>query len=162
MDEHPIIIGARQEPSGGDLQTADLGLSSQPLYVPTASAPQLEEELIRSLAKALYMEESEVDVERPFVEMGLDSVVSVEWIRSLNKQYASNLTATRVYDYPTVRQLAGFLAKEFLKHKGVTQQMSVPSLSTLSQDDILQQVQQGVLDIEKAEKLLHQLSSLIS
>jgi acyl transferase domain-containing protein/aryl carrier-like protein len=61
--------------------------------------PQLEEELVRSLAQCLYMEESAIDVEKPFVAMGLDSVVGVEWIQSLNKQYARNLKASSVYDY---------------------------------------------------------------
>jgi acyl transferase domain-containing protein len=64
------------------------------------------------------MEQSAIDVEKPFGEMGLDSVVGVEWIQSLNKEYASNLTVTRIYDYPTIRQLAGFMAKDLLKYRG--------------------------------------------
>jgi len=113
-------------------------------------ALRLEEELSQSLAQTLYMEQSNVDVERPFVTMGLDSVVGVEWIHSLNKQYACNMKASVVYDYPTIRQLADFLQKEFLKR----QHRPTPSISSLTLDDILQQVQQGILDPEKAEELL--------
>src|SRR5262249_14000873 len=49
------------------------------------------------------------------VDMGLDSVLGVEWIQSLNKQYACNLTTTVVYEYPTIHKLARFLEKEGLK-----------------------------------------------
>ena len=120
------------------------------------SALQLEEELARSLAEALYLKLSDIDVEIPFVDMGLDSVISVEWIQSLNKQYASNLTASSVYECSTIRQLAGFLEKTLLEQGRGIEQTPVPSLSSLSLDDVLQQVQQGSLDTGMAEKLLLQ------
>ncbi|MBW8688280.1 SDR family NAD(P)-dependent oxidoreductase [Chitinophaga rhizophila] len=69
----------------------------------------LEESLKASLAEALYMNAVDVDVERKFTDMGLDSVVGVEWIRVVNKQYDLHLPATRIYDYPTIREFAAFL-----------------------------------------------------
>jgi acyl transferase domain-containing protein len=118
--------------------------------------PQLEEELARSLANALCMEQDDIDVEKPFGEIGLDSVIGVEWIQSLNKQYACNLKASCVYDHPTIRELAGFLQEELLKHGGGIQQTPVQSTSGLSLDDMLRQVQERNLEPEKAEQLLHQ------
>jgi acyl carrier protein len=103
------------------------------------------------------MEQSAIDVGKPFGDMGLDSVTGVEWIQSLNKEYASNLKASSIYDYPTIRQLAGFLQKGLLKHRTGIQQTPVQSMSTLPLDDMLQQVQQGTLDIETADQALHQL-----
>ena len=82
--------------------------------IPTA-APGLEEELTRSLAKALYMKQHDIDADTSFVDIGLDSVSSVEWIHTINKQYASNLTASSIYDHPTIRQLASFLEKDLLQ-----------------------------------------------
>jgi 3-oxoacyl-(acyl-carrier-protein) synthase/acyl carrier protein len=124
------------------------GTSPVPMHLsPTVS--QLEEALARSLAAALYMEKSAVDLEKPFGEMGLDSVLGVEWIRSLNKQYASSLKAICVYDYPTIRQLAAFLQKEMLQQGGGIQQTSVQSMST----DV---PQQGTCKLEEAEHLFHQ------
>ena len=104
------------------------------------------------------MEQSDIDVEKPFVTMGLDSVVGVEWIQSLNKQYACNLKASSIYDYPTIRQLADFLQKDVLKHRGGTQQTPIQSVQPLSLDDLLQRVQQGTLEIGKAGQLLRQFS----
>jgi polyketide synthase PksN len=120
--------------------------------------PRLEQELARTLAQVLYMEESEVKVEKPFKDMGLDSILSVEWIKSINQQYASNLPASRIYDYPTIRQLASFLQKDLLMRGGAIHQTPAQSLSLLSLDEVLQQVQQRNLDPQKAEQLLRQLS----
>ncbi|MGJ7907987.1 SDR family NAD(P)-dependent oxidoreductase [Actinopolyspora sp. H202] len=69
----------------------------------------LREELRSGLAAALFLSESEVDPYRNFVELGLDSIVGVEWVKSINKQYGTSLTATRLYDYPSVAELAAFL-----------------------------------------------------
>ena len=79
----------------------------------------------------------------------MDSIISAEWIKSLNKEYGCNLKASCIYDYPTIRQLAGFLEQDLLKQRKL--------VSTLSLDEVLQQVQQGTLDIEKADQALHQL-----
>jgi polyketide synthase PksN len=100
------------------------------------------------------MEENAIDLEKSFVEMGLDSVVGVEWIRSINEQYTCHLNATSVYDYPTIRQLANFLQKELLLHRGEKDQVSTQPVSTSLLDDILQQVQQRNLDPEEAEQLV--------
>jgi NADPH:quinone reductase-like Zn-dependent oxidoreductase/acyl carrier protein len=167
---HSIIasheIGTRHQP--GTVGTETVGTGLAPVRVPSHDeraipgsahelVSQLEEKLVRSLAQALYMEQSDIDVDKPFVDMGLDSIIGVEWIQSLNKQYASNWPATCVYDYPTIRQLARFLEKDMSEHRKTIQQTSVQPMSALSQDEILQQVQQGSLHIEEADQLLQQL-----
>ena len=134
---------------------ADSSALSQPPFQ-ILQTLQLEQELTRSLAAALYLKPSDIDSEIPFVDMGLDSVIGVEWVQSLNKQYTSNLAVSCVYDYPTIRQLALFLEKEELKQERGTEQTPVAALSSLSLDDVLQQVQQGSLDTDQAEKLLRQ------
>jgi 3-oxoacyl-(acyl-carrier-protein) synthase/acyl carrier protein len=70
----------------------------------------LRRELRAGLAAALFLSEGEVDVDRNFVELGLDSIIGVEWVRSINREYGTSLTATRLYDYPSVGELAAFLA----------------------------------------------------
>ncbi|WP_090739059.1 amino acid adenylation domain-containing protein [Paenibacillus sp. Mc5Re-14] len=89
-----------------------------PALMPMPVAPSGEEtealavELCTSLGEALFMEPDLVEADRPFIELGMDSIVGVEWIRSVNKHYGTAIAATRIYDYPTVRMFAGFLAKE--------------------------------------------------
>ena len=91
------------------------------------SAEKLQEELSTSFAKALYMKRTDVDADKPFVDMGLDSIVGVEWIGTINKKYGTSIQATKIYDYPTVRELAGFLEKELEEHGGRFNQAPVKS-----------------------------------
>ncbi|AUY48420.1 SDR family NAD(P)-dependent oxidoreductase [Streptomyces sp. CB01881] len=79
---------------------------------PVRSTSVLRQELRAGLAEALYLPESDIDLGRNFIELGLDSIVGVEWIKTLNKKYGTALTAARLYDYPTVREFAEFLRSE--------------------------------------------------
>jgi polyketide synthase PksN len=118
----------------------------------------LQEELTESFAKALYMKPDEVDPDKEFVEMGLDSVVGVEWIQTINKKYGTAIAATKVYDYPNIRLFAEFLKNELKtkeeKGKTVNLKHEIPS----SLDDLLEQVKQGSLDINQADRILDQLN----
>ncbi|MDJ1179178.1 condensation domain-containing protein [Roseofilum sp. BLCC_M91] len=71
---------------------------------------QIKETLKESLAVALYAEISEIEEDQKFVDLGLDSIVGVEWITEINKTYNFNLKATKLYDYPTLLDLAQYIA----------------------------------------------------
>ncbi|MBP2846632.1 KR domain-containing protein [Dickeya oryzae] len=62
-----------------------------------------------SLARALCSPESDIHVDRSFAEMGLDSIVGAEWVHEINRELGSALSATRLYDYSSIRQLAQFI-----------------------------------------------------
>lgn len=58
--------------------------------------------LIKALSEVLYVEPCDISTDSKFVDIGLDSILSVEWVKKINKQYGIDLTATKVYDYPTI------------------------------------------------------------
>ncbi|MBM0108589.1 polyketide synthase dehydratase domain-containing protein [Steroidobacter sp. S1-65] len=67
-------------------------------------------ELKRLLAQELHMAEAEVDDHRQFVDMGLDSITGVTWVRKINALYGSRIEATKVYSYPTLIEFSRFLS----------------------------------------------------
>ncbi|HET8842829.1 MAG TPA: beta-ketoacyl synthase N-terminal-like domain-containing protein, partial [Ktedonobacteraceae bacterium] len=77
----------------------------------------LREELRASLAQALYADLSDIDPRKKFIDLGMDSIIGVEWINALNKRYGLNLLATAIYDHPTIDAFAPFLHSE-LKQRG--------------------------------------------
>jgi len=89
-------------------ESGDADISSIATYTPA----QLQQQLIISLAKALYMDISDIDVDKSFVDLGLDSIVGVEWVNAINKQYGLTISATKVYDYSNIKELTTFLMKE--------------------------------------------------
>src|SRR5260370_18038742 len=94
------------------------------------SKESIQKALIASLAKALYMNQRDVDIDKQFIDMGLDSIVGVEWVQAINKRYEMNLTATKVYDYPNIQEMAEFVKKE-LANKGTGSiQHTVPGISS--------------------------------
>ena len=106
----------------------------------------LQDELKTSLAKALYLERDMVDVKEKFITLGLDSIIGVEWIKDLNKQYGTDIPATRVYEYPTIIEFAEFLIAELNELAPI-----------YSLDEIIMQVYEGELNTEEASHLLLQL-----
>ena len=64
----------------------------------------------RQLAKALYLEEAQLDDRVGFVDLGLDSILAVELTKSLNDELGTSLQATRLYDYANVIELSAHLA----------------------------------------------------
>ena len=86
--------------------------------VPQRKRPDLDAlqlALRKSLAQALYLDETAIDYDKPFVDLGLDSIVGVEWVKMINKAYGLEISATRVYDYSNLYALARFIEEELAK-----------------------------------------------
>lgn len=69
-------------------------------------------ELSASLSEALFLETVRIDVSKKFIDLGLDSIIGVEWVHEINKKFGLSLEAAKLYDYPTVSELAEFIHKE--------------------------------------------------
>ncbi len=141
---------------------------------PTVDAGRLNQELVESLAKALYLQPGEVELDKKFVDMGLDSIVGVEWIKALNKRYGLGLKATAVYDHPNLRAFTVFVAKELGRRElappalaerapQVERASAAPreaGASAQSLREVLRQVQQGTLSAEEADLLFQALEDV--
>lgn len=66
--------------------------------------------LTQELCDLLYMDAEELDPTTPFHELGLDSILGVEWIKAINKSLGTDLKASRIYDYPSLEAFATGLA----------------------------------------------------
>ncbi|WP_116811138.1 SDR family NAD(P)-dependent oxidoreductase [Steroidobacter cummioxidans] len=98
------------------------------VVVPSQS--ELQRQLSATLAEALYMDVADVDSEKSFVDLGMDSIVGVEWVKVINKRYGLSLAATRVYDYPNIKELASFVAKELAALKPIAKPTAVAKSAT--------------------------------
>jgi acyl transferase domain-containing protein len=123
----------------------------------------LRAELAESLAKILELRSGDIDVDQEFADMGLDSIIGVEWIRALGAHYGISIRPTAVYDYPSIRAFAGFLEKELVRARpgGPPAEPRVeprvepaPGSSESALRDMLLQVKQGTLDVEVADRLV--------
>ncbi|WP_343232324.1 SDR family NAD(P)-dependent oxidoreductase [Tahibacter sp.] len=79
------------------------------------SIESIADSLTESLAKALFIDRKNISADDVFVELGLDSIIGVEWTHVINRTYGLALPATRLYDYPTIRDLTAYVAGELDK-----------------------------------------------
>jgi polyketide synthase PksN len=64
------------------------------------------------LANELLLQESDVDENAQFIDLGLDSITGVTWIRKINEKYQTTIEATKVYSHPTLAQLSRYIMEE--------------------------------------------------
>jgi acyl transferase domain-containing protein/enoyl-CoA hydratase/carnithine racemase len=79
------------------------------------SSVQIQQRLALSLAEALYLQANEIDPQRSFTELGLDSIIGVEWVKAINREFGLGVAATLVYDYPNLAALAAHLHAELAR-----------------------------------------------
>jgi acyl transferase domain-containing protein/thioesterase domain-containing protein/SAM-dependent methyltransferase len=89
----------------------------------------------RLLARALYLEESQLDDRAGFVDLGLDSILAVELTKSLNDELGTDLQATRLYDHANVTELAAHLAESLAEPAaaGAADPLVLPGVAFLLQ-----------------------------
>ncbi|MFI8356846.1 SDR family NAD(P)-dependent oxidoreductase [Streptomyces cyaneofuscatus] len=74
-------------------------------------------QLAEHIARTLGRGEADLDPERPFTEYGVDSIILVELVSTLNDQLGIDLGTTALFDHPTLAALAAFVHH---KHTPVT------------------------------------------
>jgi acyl transferase domain-containing protein/enoyl-CoA hydratase/carnithine racemase/NAD(P)-dependent dehydrogenase (short-subunit alcohol dehydrogenase family)/acyl carrier protein/phospholipid N-methyltransferase len=70
------------------------------------------DELRRMLAQELHMQAEAIDDRAQFIDLGLDSVVGVTWVRKINERYGTGIEATKIYSNPTLADLSRYVAME--------------------------------------------------
>jgi phthiocerol/phenolphthiocerol synthesis type-I polyketide synthase A len=77
---------------------------------------ELEAGLRAILARELQLPEAELALDRPFAEFGLNSVMAMSVRRDTELFVGIELSATMLFNYPTIVALAEHLAKKLLPH----------------------------------------------
>ena len=70
----------------------------------------IQQSLVSGLAKALFIELAEIDFDAPFTEIGLDSIIAVQWMKAVSAEFGITLRANLLYEFPTIRLLAACVA----------------------------------------------------
>ena len=84
------------------------------------------------LANELHLREAEIDDNAQFIDLGLDSISGVTWVRKINETYGASIEATRIYSYPTLIQLGRYVREEAGKLGTLPMQTVLPTAETTS------------------------------
>ena len=77
---------------------------------PSIDTGKLESSIKRLLADVLLMSEDEVTMDMPLAEMGLDSILTVEFIKAVNQELETTLNASDLYECYNLEKLMQKLA----------------------------------------------------
>ncbi|HEX2925332.1 MAG TPA: beta-ketoacyl synthase N-terminal-like domain-containing protein [Ruminiclostridium sp.] len=72
------------------------------------SFQQVYDEVRKHLAEVLFISPDEISDKKVFNEMGLDSVLSVEFVKKLNKAFELQLKVSSLFNYSTIKPLAEY------------------------------------------------------
>jgi acyl transferase domain-containing protein/acyl carrier protein/enoyl-CoA hydratase/carnithine racemase len=64
------------------------------------------------LAEELHMHPDEIDADSNFMDLGMDSIIGVTWVKKINQVYGLTVPATKVYNYSTIRNFAAYIQAE--------------------------------------------------
>lgn len=78
-----------------------------------ATPEQLEALLVLHVSRAMETTPERIDIDRPLVEMGVDSVLAVRLAQELGQATGQTFPRTLLYDFPTLRKLSTALARRF-------------------------------------------------
>ncbi|MBV9720905.1 MAG: KR domain-containing protein, partial [Mycobacterium sp.] len=87
--------------------------------------PELEAGLRAILARELRMPEAELEPNRPFAELGLNSVMAMSVRRETEQFLGVELSATMLFNHPTIVSLAAYLARKLLPHSEADDEIDV-------------------------------------
>lgn len=141
LDRHEVaqaLIAPMPSSDGPELVASDTGCVA-PTNLTWSRMPaedilsELEIGLRGILARELRMPEAELELDRPFAELGLNSVMAMSIRREAEQLVGIELSATMLWNHPTIASLAGYLAKKLLpqSEEGDRDTLSDPASNVL-------------------------------
>jgi aryl carrier-like protein len=58
------------------------------------------------LSDLLFMSPDDIDPDKELFDLGLDSIVSVEWMKRLNEEFGTAVPVAKIIDYSTLAKLS--------------------------------------------------------
>ena len=105
----PLVRGDR----GGLEARGDSNVIGKLKVIPISEHFSLIEDYIRSqVSQVLGFAPTDLDVNKGFFDLGMDSLTSVELKNRLQTGFNLSLPSTLAFDYPTIKALAGYLTKQ--------------------------------------------------
>jgi NAD(P)-dependent dehydrogenase (short-subunit alcohol dehydrogenase family) len=141
-----LVRAPRRRAAADTVRTAPAGLADRLARMPVPERRRTLLELVRTHAAAVlgHATPETIGADRPFREVGFDSLTAVELRNRLGTATGMRLPATAVFDHPTPGELAAHLATRL----GAGQ----PEPPALPADDVLTEVERLAARLESVPK----------
>jgi 3-oxoacyl-(acyl-carrier-protein) synthase/pimeloyl-ACP methyl ester carboxylesterase/acyl carrier protein len=115
LDGRPTAIGIAPQPSSAICSNEappSEAAPATPSAAPDAGPPEearIREVLMRTLCATLFMDAADIGEDVSFLDLGMDSIIAVQWVKAVNAELGTEIKATVLYDHSTVAALARHL-----------------------------------------------------
>lgn len=92
--------------------------------------------IVEIVGTYLHLQEDEIDVNTPLIELGADSIAIVEFVREINKNYYIHIEAADLYDHSTIAKLASFVRGKVEENQEALNNLAENNLVNPLKDDI--------------------------
>jgi acyl carrier protein len=94
-------------------------------------------------AKLLGLPTSGVSLQRPLAELGMDSLMAVEFRSRISQAVASQMPATLLFNYPALEPLARFLENRFFAKPAEPLNGATALNDASLEEDLLRELEQA-------------------
>jgi len=129
---------------------------------PAVSASAIVDKLKAMLAQELFLKPGEIDEDTQFIELGLDSITSVTWIRKINSLYGTDIEATKVYSHPTLRELSRLVASAAAIESAPISASAEVQLPASAQAAAASVVSPGSADRDNLDSVIARLKTMLA
>jgi polyketide synthase PksN len=121
-----------------------------PQATPTTPGADLLSELTTLLADVLDVRAEAIDPGQPFHLLGLDSMLTVEFVATVNARYGTRVKATALFDHPTPSEFGRHVAAELgvLGPPPAPEPAAAPATGSAPVVDVLREQLAGILCCE--------------
>jgi 3-oxoacyl-(acyl-carrier-protein) synthase/thioesterase domain-containing protein/enoyl-CoA hydratase/carnithine racemase/acyl carrier protein len=76
----------------------------------------IKKKIRKVLGKELFLQEGQIEDDKSFIDMGMDSIIGVTFVKNIGIEFNLKVPATQIYSNPTINDLMQYVLKEGKKH----------------------------------------------
>ncbi|WP_016742494.1 MULTISPECIES: SDR family NAD(P)-dependent oxidoreductase [Bacillales] len=110
---HPDVVKQAKVEGKVSSQPAPQNIPSQSVVTEQTVTDYVKDMIIEKLGTALEVDVDSIDVEEPFRDYGLDSILGVRLVQEINQALMIEIETTILFDYSSVNQLTGYILSAY-------------------------------------------------
>ncbi|WP_054739557.1 SDR family NAD(P)-dependent oxidoreductase [Cellulosilyticum ruminicola] len=113
LEEHDVQKISTEESTAQEIAASEeqVVISEEASIDPSRNIEEIKNTLLTKLTEVMGIDD-DLDMDTSFIDMGVDSIVGVEWIESINNIFNLNIEASMIYHYSTIEELAQYIEEQ--------------------------------------------------
>lgn len=125
-----------------------------------ANEKRIHQKVVSLLATELMLSTEEIDGSDQFADLGIDSIIAVSWINTLNAEFKLSLDSFEVYNYPSVEAFCQLVSQQVNTNRCTARHCATDGNAVHSTNQTASNAEQHNQEVET--NILSQLRALVA